>query len=316
MSWRRLKLDELRSEVAQRSSWITLIGNTVLAGLKIFGGLFTGSAALLADGVDTGTDIFTSAVTLLAVRISSKPPDASHPYGHGRAETISAIVVALVMLGSGVLLLAESVLRIVRNEFSQVMGLTAMSLAGISIVGKLGLFLYSYTVGKRIKSSVIIANALNMRNDVMISSAVFVGLFGYTILNVRWLDTAFAAFVAVMILKTGLKIIKDAGEELMDGVKGNCEIYSKIINAIRGMEDVTRPHKIRARKSGNLYFVDLDIEVDPKMTVERAHKISHEVVRRIKEADQAIVDVVVHVEPMGSDRDEAYGVDEENLPRS
>lgn len=306
-------LDEQRSEIARRSSWITLAGNVLLAALKILGGFITGSAALLADGVDTGTDIFTSAVTLLAIRISSKPPDVSHPYGHGRAETLSAVVVALIMIGSGGMLLFESVSRIVRGEFTQVMGPLAMTFAGVSVAGKLALFIYSYTVGRKINSSVIVANALNMRNDVLISSAVFVGLLGYTLFDIRWLDAAFAVFVAVMILKTGIEIIRDSSEELMDGVKGNCDIYGKIIDVVREIEGVKRPHKIRARKSGNLYFVDLDIEVDPHMTVQQAHRLSHEVADRIKEAEQSIVDVVVHVEPFGSEKDEVYGVDEKDL---
>jgi len=302
-----------RGKATKRASLVALMCNSILAALKIVAALFTNSMALLADGVDTATDILTSLITYLASRISESPPDREHPYGHVKIEALASNMVALVMFASGLGIFLNAVGRLVRGEVHHIFGLPAIIMAAISVVGKLGIFTYEYKVGKREGSSVLIADAMNMRNDILISSSVLAGLIFYILFNVSYVDTVMALFISVLIVWSAIRIVYETSFELMDGVKKDCDIYERILEAVNRVEGVHNPHKVRARKSGNVFFVDLDVEVDPDISVEEAHMLARKVERSIKRANPAVVDVVVHVEPLGNPEKEAYGISAEDI---
>ncbi|MGB9789712.1 cation diffusion facilitator family transporter [Thermotoga caldifontis] len=303
-----------RSKQFSRAAWIGVWANGILSAAKVMAGLLFNSSAVLADGIDTGTDVFTSLVTLVSAKISSKPPDKTHPYGHERAEAIAAKVVSFVVFYAGVSLLINSIRRIVLLEHAEIQGVIPLFVTVVSMGVKTWLFLYKYSVGKKLNSSALIADALNMRNDILISSTVLFGV----ILNkfgIWWMDSVAALVVSIMIVRTAFSIFRETSYELMDGMQ-DLEIYEQIFEAVRSVENVKNPHKVRVRQVGYKYFVDIDIEVDPNLTVQRGHELATRVKEAIIAKNDRIADVLVHVEPAGNIEQEPFGLDQEKLNSS
>lgn len=300
-----------RSKLFSKAAWIGVWANGTLSAAKILVGFFFNSAAVLADGVDTGTDVFTSLVTLVSGRISSRPPDKTHPYGHERAEAIAAKIVSFIVFYAGVGLLFSSVKRIIFHDHAQIQGLLPLLVTIISVATKTWLFLYKYNVGKKLSSSALIADALNMRNDILISGTVLLGVV-LSKVGLSWMDSMAALVVSIMIIRTAFNIFRETSYELMDGMH-NLEIYEEIFEATRSVKGVRNPHKVRVRQVGYKYFVDIDIEVDPNLTVKAGHEIATQVKRAIVEKNDRIADVLVHVEPSGNVEQEPFGLDQEKL---
>ena len=298
-----------RHEEIKKGAWIGIFGNAVLAVLKILVGLLTGSYAILADGIDTSTDIFTSFVILLSSRISGKPPDETHPYGHERAETIASKIISFVMFYAGASLLVESVKRLVKQEFSLELTLTAFIVVGISVAGKTFLFLYKLSLGKRLKSSATISDALNMRNDIMISGTVLAGMVAMKTFGWWWLDSLLAIFVSIMILRTSFSVFYEAAYELMDGMKRTeLDMYDDIFAVLERFPNVHNPHRVRIRKVGTRHFIEMDIEVDGKMSVKDAHELTVKIRKEMLKRRDDIEDVTIHVEPLGNVEEEGFGL--------
>lgn len=285
--------------------------NGILSAAKILVGFFFNSASVLADGVDTGTDVFTSLVTLVSGRISSRPPDKTHPYGHERAEAIAAKIVSFIVFYAGVGLLFSSVKRIIFHDHAQIQGLLPLLVTVVSVATKTWLFLYKYNVGKKLSSSSLIADALNMRNDILISGTVLLGV-ALSKVGLSWMDSIAALVVSIMIIRTAFNIFRETSYELMDGMH-NLEIYEEIFEATRSVKGVRNPHKVRVRQVGYKYFVDVDIEVDPNLTVKAGHEIATRVKQAIVEKNDHIADVLVHVEPSGNVEQEPFGLDQEKM---
>jgi cation diffusion facilitator family transporter len=300
-----------RSKLFSKAAWIGVLANGALSTAKVLVGLFFNSSAVLADGVDTGTDVFTSLVTLVSGRISNRPPDETHPYGHERAEAIAAKIVSFIVFYAGVSLFFTSVKRMIFGEHPQIQGVLPLLVTVLSMIVKTWLFLYKYRVGKKLNSSALIADALNMRNDILISSTV---LFGVILSKVGlfWMDSIAALVVSIMIIRTAFNIFRETSYELMDGMH-DLEIYQEIFDAVESVKGVKNPHKVRVRQVGYKYFVDIDIEVDPNLTVRMGHDIATQVKQAIIGKNDRIVDVLVHVEPAGNVEQEPFGLDHEKL---
>ncbi len=300
-----------RSKLFSKAAWIGVLANGALSTAKVLVGLFFNSSAVLADGVDTGTDVFTSLVTLVSGRISNRPPDETHPYGHERAEAIAAKIVSFIVFYAGVSLFFTSVKRVIFGEHPQIQGVLPLLVTVFSMIVKTWLFLYKYRVGKKLNSSALIADALNMRNDILISSTV---LFGVILSKVGlfWMDSIAALVVSIMIIRTAFNIFRETSYELMDGMH-DLEIYQEIFDAVESVKGVKNPHKVRVRQVGYKYFVDIDIEVDPNLTVRMGHDIATQVKQAIIGKNDRIVDVLVHVEPAGNVEQEPFGLDQEKL---
>ncbi|MCD6550969.1 cation diffusion facilitator family transporter [Thermotoga sp.] len=298
-----------RHDEIKKGAWVGIVGNTFLAMLKVLTGLFTGSYAILADGVDTSTDIFTSFIILLSARISGKPPDRTHPYGHGRAEAIASKIISFVMFYAGASLLIESIKRLVTSEISLELTLPAFLVVGASVVGKTFLFLYKLSLGKRLNSLATISDALNMRNDIMISGTVLAGMVAMKTLGWWWLDSILAIFVSILILRTSFQIFYEAAFELMDGMKeSELDIYNDIFRVLEKFPDVHNPHRVRVRKVGTKYYIEMDIEVDGSMNVEAAHDLTVKIREEIMNKRDDIEDLTIHVEPLGNVEKEGFGV--------
>jgi len=300
-----------RNQSIKKASWIGIIGNSILAVAKIVVGFISGSLAVIGDGIDTATDILTYMITLVAARIMNKPPNYKYPYGYNRAEAVATKALSFVIFFAGAQLFLSTLLRLIKNEPHTIPTLLAIYITIISILSKAGLAFYQFKIGRKIQSNMLIANAKNMRNDILISSSVLVGLIFTQLLNLPILDLITALAVSVWIMKAGFEIFIESSRELMDGTN-NPDLYYKIFDAVEEVGAVN-PHRVRIRKHSNLYTVALDIEIDGKLSIEEGHRIAKEVEINIKERVENIYDVMVHVEPKGNVEKEKFGLSRDNI---
>ncbi|MDR1201508.1 MAG: cation diffusion facilitator family transporter [Tannerellaceae bacterium] len=303
-----------RDKVLIRTSWISTIGNTILSVAKIVIGLVSGSLAVLGDGIDSATDVIISIVMICTARIMNRPPNSKYVYGYEKAESIATKILSLVIFYAGVQMLISSIQHIFSDEARELPALVAIYVTVFSIFGKLGLAFYQYKQGKKINSSMLIANAMNMRNDVIISVSVLLGLFFTFILKLPILDSITGLIVSFFIIRTSVCIFMDSNVELMDGVK-DVSIYNKIFDAVERVSGACNPHRVRSRLIGNMYMIDLDVEADGNISLNEAHNIANEVENSIKESIENVYDIVVHIEPIGKHHpEEKFGIDKKSLP--
>ncbi len=306
---------QAREKKAIRASLISMIVNAVLSFFKIFIAIVTGSIAILADGIDTTTDIITSLLTLIASKISSKPADESHPFGHEPAETIVTKVLSLVIIYAGAQVLKNAIQSLVLGKHIIESAQLVLWISLISMVTKYFLYRYKRSVGEEIKSSSLIADALNMRNDILTSLSVFVGMIFYLLFDITWVDPLVAIMVSLFIFKVGVQMFIETSGEFMGSSRELGEIYTNILEATKKFDHVFNPHKIRVRKSGYVYFVEMHIEVDEKMTIKEANDIASKLEKELKRINPYIKDVIIHVEPLGNKEKEGYGLDEKSIKR-
>lgn len=293
-----------------RASWISTIGNAILSFSKITIGLITGSLAVLGDGIDSATDVVISLVMIFTTRIMNKPPNRKYSYGYEKAESVATKILSLIIFFAGAQMLITSIQSIFDAEEKVMPGKITIIVTAVSIIGKLLLSLYQQKKGKQINSSMLIANAINMRNDVLISCGVLVGLAFTYILKLPILDSVTGLVISVFIIYSSFKIFMDANVELMDGVKDE-KVYNKIFEAVIQVEGVHNPHRARIRNIGNQYMISLDIEVDGNISLNEAHIIAH-AVEEVIESIVDVYDIVVHVEPLGKEHPkEKFGIDME-----
>jgi len=297
-----------------QASWAGIIGNGLLSLIKLAAGFWSGSLAVIGDGVDSATDILTSMITLVSARIASKPPDAEHPYGHGRAETIATKLLSFIIAFAGFQLLITTITQLVTGEKMEIPGQMALVATLISLVGKLFLALYKGRIGKEVNSQMLIADAKNMRNDILISTGVLLGLLLTYLFNMPILDRILALIISLVIIKVGFEIFMETSEELMDGMTDS-DIYQKVFTAANEIQGISNPHKTRIRKMSNLLVVEMDIEVDPELSVYDGHRLACEVEQNIRDQVENIYDILIHVEPRGVKHSkEEFGLKESDFP--
>lgn len=298
-----------RQKILVRTSWISVIGNTVLSAAKIIIGLVSGSLAVLGDGIDSATDAVISVIMIITSRIIVKPPTSKYVYGYEKAESIATKVLSLIILLAGVQMLITSVKSLLSDVPKELPSTLAIWVTVFSIIVKLLLSVYQYRQGKRTESCMLIANAKNMRNDIFISLGVLVGLFFTFILRLPMLDTVFGLAISIFIIKSGVDIFLESNVQLMDGVN-DTRIYDKIFDAVGNVEGAQNPHRVRSTLIGNMYLITLDIEVDGDITLNEAHNIAETVEDSIKQAVGNVYDIMVHVEPAGKKHSaEPFGID-------
>lgn len=302
-----------RSYKIKEASWIGIIGNAILAIAKIVIGVASGSLAVIGDGIDTTTDVLTYIITLITARIISKPPDSKFPYGYKKAETSATKILAFIIFFAGAQLLISTSKQMISGEIREMPGMIAIYVTLFSIAGKIILAMWQFNIGKKIDSKMIIANARNMRNDIIISVSVLAGLAFTFILKMPIFDSIVALLVSLWIIKEAFGIYRESNLEMMDGVK-DTKVYFKIIKSVEEVDGANNPHRIRVRNIANLVLIALDIEVDQNITVKKAHDIAKEVENRLKQNIDNIFDILVHIEPLGNiEQDESFGISKENI---
>ena len=290
------------------ASWVGIIGNAVLAVLKLFVGFSAHSVAVISDGVDSTLDIFTSTISLVAARIIAKPPDLNHPYGHTRAETIATKTFSFVIFFAGAQLAISTISGLVQGQLREMPGIFAIYVTVVSVIGKTGLYIHKNRTGRRTGSAMLIADAKNMRADIVVSLGVLLGL-GFTyVLKLPLMDGITGIVISFWIMYVAFKIYLETNSELMEGYD-DTSVYQQIFDAVESVPGARNPHRTRIRTIGALRIVDLDIEVDGSLTLHAAHEIAKGTEEAIRGCVPNVYDVLVHIEPIGNiEEAERYGV--------
>lgn len=281
-----------------RASFISIVGNAALAVLKLVAGFWTGSLAVVGDGIDSSMDIVMSIIMLITARISNRPPDIQYAFGYKKADTIAAKALSFIIFFAGAQLAVTTIGRFFGDRPDDIPDIWAIVVTIVSIAGKLLLSLYQFRVGKKANSPMLIANAKNMKNDVVISVSVLAGLFFTITLKLPVIDLITALAVSLWIMKVAYDIFRETNVELMDGVE-DPTVYKLIFEAIEKVKEVRNPHRVRSRQINGMHMIVVDIEVDGTTSLYRAHEIAHDVEESIRHDVQDIYDIVVHVEPFG-----------------
>ncbi len=268
--------------------------NVALTGLKIAFGVVAGSMALVADGVHSLSDLATDLVVLGGLRLSLRPADRSHAYGHGKFETVATAVVALALFAAAGWIAAEAVVALIAGAVS-VPGPVVAGVAFLSVVVKEWLFRATRRVARSQRSSSLEANAWHHRSDALSSVAVLVGGVAATAGYDQGDQTA-AIVVAVLIAWAGVTILRRALYELTEGALAPAD-QDRVARAIVGVDGVRSWHKLRTRHAGRAVFVDVHIQVDPALSVAESHGIASLVERAVRDVLGGEVSAVVHVEP-------------------
>jgi cation diffusion facilitator family transporter len=278
----------------RRVLWITLWLNLVATAAKLVVGYMTGSLSLIADGFDSVFDAASNVIGLVGVQLASRPADKDHPYGHRKAETMTALVIAALLFLTMWELVKSAIERLLNPALIQAeVNLWSFGALLLSILVHVTVVWYELRAGRRLQSDVLVADALHTRADIFVSLSVMAGLIAVR-LGYPLADPILALVVAVFIAKIGFDIVRESSPTLMDEVMMPVDEVEQITNSVPG---VVSCHKVRSRGHESAVFADLHIQVDPATTTERAHSIAHEVQQRLREHRPDIRDVVIHVEP-------------------
>jgi len=304
-----------REKLIVQASWVSIGGNALLSVLKIVIGFLAGSLAVVADGIDSAGDIVASVLTLVTAHVITRPPNLKFAYGYERADTIASKILSFIVFFAGAQLAISTIHRLTEGISREIPSMLAIYVTIFSILGKVFLAWYQWKIGKKTGSLMLQANGRNMLGDVIISGAVLIGLFFTFILKMPVLDTVTALLVSIWIMYVAFRIFRESSLELMDAVD-DASIYDRVFAAIARVEGASNPHRARVRKIGHQYMVTVDIEVDGDISVNQAHKLSHQVEEQIRAELVDVYDVMVHTEPVGDDAtDEKFGISTQNLQK-
>ncbi len=272
-------------QTGTRVALFGMIVNFIFATAKILGGFFGNAYVLIADGIESGMD----------VAGSFGPPDATHPYGHGKAEPIAAIIVAVGVLAAAIGLAVQSMREIFLPHHAPA-PYTLVILIVVVIV-KETLFRYVNRIGRDVESTAVQTDAWHHRSDALTSAAAFIGISVALIGGKRWqsADDWAALFACAVIAANGIRLLRPAFYEIMDTAPR--KIVKSVCSVASSVPGVLEVEKCRARKMGLDFYVDLHVAVDGNMSVHEGHEIAHRVKSAIQQSDSRIADVLVHIEP-------------------
>ncbi|KTC83626.1 cation diffusion facilitator family transporter [Legionella cincinnatiensis] len=286
----------------QQAKKVTLLGaiaNALLGMVKLIGGYFFHSHALVADGVHSFSDLITDAMVLFASKYGSLDADASHPYGHQRIETAATLLLALLLILAGVGIAWDSLYDLLKSDYIKPNWLS-LPVICISIMSNELLFHYTLYIGKRINSKLITANAWHHRSDAASSLVVLIGLIG-SIWGFSSLDAIAAIIVGLMIIKMGCDYAWNSVKELVDTAV-SAELLAQIEQVIQNVDGVEKIHQLRSRSMGENVLIDVHILVSPKISVSEGHYIAQHVHHALMEQIESVKDVIVHVDPEDDER--------------
>ena len=283
-------------QTGARVALLGLVVNVVLAFAKIVAGLVGHAYVLIADGIESALDVGGSIVIWGGLTVAARPPDKTHPYGHGKAEPIAAIVVALGVLAAALAIAIQSVREILLPHHAPAPWTLVVLV--VAVIVKEVLFRYVIRFGQKVESTAVKTDAWHHRIDAMTSTAAFIGISVALIGGKPWQSADdWAALVAcVLIGWNGYRLARPAFFEIMDTAPREKFIRS-IRTTARSVPGVIEVEKCRARKMGLDFYVDLHVGVDGSISVQEGHEIAHRVKSAIQQSDSHIADVLVHIEP-------------------
>lgn len=280
----------------ERGAWLSIVTYLLLATLKIIFAQLTNSQALRADGLNNATDVVASVAILIGMKISRKPPDDNHHYGHFRAELIASLVASFIMVTVGLQVVLNSIQFVWKDQTNTPSMLGGWVALGSAVL-MFGVYFYNRRLAKKVNSQSLYAASQDNKADALISLAAFIGILGAQF-GLMWLDPLAGIIVGILIVHTAWKIFRDASVTLTDGFEIESVIDIKAF--IEKDPDIKLVKDIKGRHDGNQIYLDLILYVDPKMTIEQAHKITDRIERELAvefNADKTHI----HLEPDPND---------------
>ena len=285
---------EERAAAASRSTWVSVAVNLVLTITQIMVGILAKSQGLIADGIHSLSDLVADFVVLFASHHAKKDADEDHPYGHQRFETAASLVLGTLLLVVGVGMLWSATQKLQAPETVQTVHIIALWVAGGALIAKELLFRYMLAVAKRVKSSMLVANAWHARSDAASSLVVGLGIVG-NLAGYPILDPIAALIVGFMVAKMGWEFSWDALHDLMDRAVDEQEVQA-IRQTLKDTPGVSGVHDVRTRKMGDMIVVDAHLEVDASITVEAGHDIAVLAQARVLQRHR-VINLMTHVDP-------------------
>ena len=284
-------------KIANKVSFITIIGNALLALFKLMAGIIANSSAMLSDAIHSASDIFSTIVVIIGIKMASKKADKEHPYGHERLECVAAILLSVVLFITGLGIGTESLKTILSKNYTElaVPGILALVAAIVSILMKEGMYWYTRYYAKKIDSGALMADAWHHRSDAFSSVGALIGIVGAR-LGFPIMDSIASLVIFVFIIKAAIDIFKDAMDKMIDrscDEETENQIYACVLNnkGVRGVD------MLHTRIFGNKIYVDIEIQVDASYTLKKAHGIAKEVHDDIEENFPKVKHIMVHVNP-------------------
>ncbi|MGV8127779.1 MAG: cation diffusion facilitator family transporter [Methanothrix sp.] len=279
-------------DAVRRILMIIFVLNILTALAKGIYGLYTDSLSMSADGLHSFFDSTANIIGLVGISLAARPPDRDHPYGHAKYESFAAMGIAILLFAGCLQLIVSAAGRLQSGGSPNVTGLSFAVMA-LTLIINVGVSSYEYILGRRLKSSILVADSLHTRSDVFASLGVILGLFAVR-MGYPLADPIIALFICALIIHTGLEIIRESSTALLDRAVIDEQV---IVNLARSVEGVCNCHAVRTRGMAEEIYVDLHIEVDASLSMELAHEVGVDVERAIKGRIPEVRDVVVHLEP-------------------
>ncbi len=281
--------------VANRVSLVTIVGNVILAVFKLFAGVWAHSSAMISDAVHSASDVFSTVVVMIGIKLASKKPDKEHPYGHERMECVAAIVLAMVLFITGLGIGADALQTILNGNYQQlqVPGMFALVAAIVSIIGKEAMYWYTRYHAKRIDSGALMADAWHHRSDALSSVGALVGIGG-SMFGFPVMDAVASLVIFAFIVKAAYDIFKDAMDKMVDRACDE-ETERQIYECVMKNEEVLGIDMLHTRIFGNKIYVDVEILVNGTYTLHKAHDIAEDVHDDIEQNFPKVKHIMVHV---------------------
>ncbi len=284
---------------------VTFVGsacNIALLTFKFIAGIVGHSSAMIADAVHSLSDFITDIIVIAFVRISAKPQDESHDYGHGKFETLASFFIGLALIAAATGIIVSGALKIadwLRGEQLEAPGMLALWAALLSVLCKEALYRYTVIRGKALSSQALIANAWHHRSDALSSIGATIGIAGAILLGQRWtvLDPLASVVVGGMLVKVAVGLLRSSIGELTDSSLSQ-DTEREIEDIIRAFPDVVEPHNLRTRRIGNNVAIEVHIRMDGDLTLRQTHDRATEIEKKLKERFGEAAHITLHVEPI------------------
>ena len=284
-------------KVANKVSFITIVQNVLLSVFKLFAGIFAHSNAMISDAIHSASDVFSTIIVIIGVKLASKESDKEHPYGHERLECVAAIVLSIVLLYTGIKIGSQAVKDIIGGNYQNLQkpGVLALVAAVVSIVTKEIMYWYTRHYAKKIDSSALMADAWHHRSDALSSVGALVGIGG-AMMGFPVMDSIASIVIFVFIAKAAYDIFKDAMDKMVDHSCDD-ETEKEMRDFVLAQKEVLSVDLLHTRIFGNKIYVDVEIGVNGSYTLRQAHEIAEEVHEGIEKNFPKVKHVMVHVNP-------------------
>lgn len=282
-------------KIAIKVSIISIILNCLLTLIKFISGVISKSSAMISDSVHSLSDVLSTFVVIIGVKISNKKADSDHPYGHERIECVSAIILSGMLFIIGALIGINGIKNVTNSSNLVIPGVLALIASIISIISKEAMYQYTIRVSKKINSAALKADAWHHRSDALSSIGSFIGILGSR-LGFKIFDPLASVIISLCIIKVSIDIFKDAIDKMVDK---SCdkEVIDKVISVIEKNESVKNIDDIKTRQFGNKAYVDVEISVDENLLLKDAHKVAEEIHDSVENEINIVKHCMVHVNP-------------------